>query len=115
LLQLTSHIQQAQNHYTLRVAIMYRKRHHWVYLHGQFPIIISDGVSRLASPEDLQMVALCARILIYEQNSPPDSSKPDSASSSVTRLSQLQGRGKQSGIEGLKERNGKGQVHPRCI
>ncbi len=29
LLQLTSNIQQAQYHYTLRVAIMYRKWHHW--------------------------------------------------------------------------------------
>ena len=65
---------------------MYRKRHHWVYLHGQFPIYISDGISRLASPEDLQMVALCARILIYEQASSPDSNPPNPVSSSHTAL-----------------------------
>jgi hypothetical protein len=44
---------------------MHSKRHHWVYLHGQ----PSDEQSRVATPADLQMVALChgSRILIYER------------------------------------------------
>jgi hypothetical protein len=84
--QLNSNFQQAQTHYTLREAIMYRERHHWVYLHSQFPIFISDEVSRLASPEDRKMVALCARILLYEQTSSPDSSPLDLVSRSNKKL-----------------------------
>ena len=63
-------------HYTLRAAIMYSARHHWTYLHGPTPIYVSDDTSRIASPQDIQMVALCARILIYEQIFPPGSCLP---------------------------------------
>jgi hypothetical protein len=33
---------------------------------------ISDEISRIATPDDLQNVALCARILIYEQITNPE-------------------------------------------
>ena len=45
---------------------MYSERHHWVYMHGETPILVSDETSRVATPGDIQKVALCARILIYE-------------------------------------------------
>ena len=48
-----------QAHYTLRAAIMYSKRHHWAYLQGHTPIFVSDATDRVATPADLQMVALC--------------------------------------------------------
>ena len=54
-------------HYVLRTAIMYNKRHHWTYIHGQPSVYVSDETSRIATPHDVQMVARCARILIYEQ------------------------------------------------
>lgn len=66
--QLTPQFQPTQGQYVLRAAIMYSQEHHWTYLHGQSPIYVSDDVSRIATPEDMQEVALCARILIYEQN-----------------------------------------------
>jgi hypothetical protein len=62
--QLTPQPLSKQAHYTLRAAIMYSARHHWTYLHGPTPIYVSDDTSRVASPQDIQMVALCARILI---------------------------------------------------
>ncbi len=46
--------------------IMYSKRHHWVYLHGESPTLVSDETSRVATPDDIRGVAQCARILIYE-------------------------------------------------
>ena len=58
--------QQAQSYYILRAAIMYSKRHHWVYLHGESPTLVSDETSRVATPDDIRGVARCARILIYE-------------------------------------------------
>ncbi len=65
--------QSKQAQYTLRSAIIYSERHHWAYLHDQTPIFVSDDISRAATPDDIQMVAQCARILIYEQNSQPAS------------------------------------------
>ena len=69
--RLTPQPRQVQSHYILRAAIMYSKRHHWVYLHGETPIFVSDETSRVATPGDIQKVALCARILIYELNPAP--------------------------------------------
>ena len=66
--QLIPQLQSAQGQYVLRAAIMYSQAHHWTYLHGQSPIYVSDDISRLATPEDLQEVALCARILLYEHD-----------------------------------------------
>ena len=56
--QLIPQLQSAQGQYVLRAAIMYSQAHHWTYLHGQSPIYVSDDISRLATPEDLQEVAL---------------------------------------------------------
>jgi hypothetical protein len=44
-------------------------------VHGQYPIIIDDERSRAATPDDLPIVARCARILLYERltRSPADS------------------------------------------
>ncbi len=39
-----------------------------MYLHGQSPIYVSDDISRLATSEDTQEVALCARILLCEHD-----------------------------------------------
>ena len=68
---LTPQPQSRHAHYNLRAAIMYSERHHWAYLHGHTPIFVSDDTSRVATPADVQMVALCARILIYERTFPP--------------------------------------------
>ena len=62
------------DHFILVAAVMYSQRHHWVYVHGQYPIIIDDERSRVATPDDLPIVARCARILLYERLSPADSS-----------------------------------------
>ncbi len=70
LTQLAPQPQRKPARYTLRAALMYSKRHHCTYLHGLFPIFVSDNISRAATPADIQMVARCARILIYEQPSP---------------------------------------------
>ena len=69
--QLTLQPQRGQALYTLRAAIMYSKRHHWAYLYGHTPTFVSDDVSRVATPSDMHMVALCARILIYKRTSLP--------------------------------------------
>ena len=66
--QLTPQLQPTQGLYVLRAAIMYSQRHHWTYVHGSPSIHVSDELSRIATPGDLQNVALCARILIYEQD-----------------------------------------------
>ena len=59
-LDLSPVTQNGQAHYTLCAAIMYCEHHYWVYLHGRDPILVDDDVSRLATPEDKAMVALCA-------------------------------------------------------
>ena len=46
---------------------MYRKRHHWVYLHDQNSILVSDAIGRVATPGDVELVARCAQILVYER------------------------------------------------
>ena len=53
---------------------MYSRRHHWTYVHSQPPVYISDDVSRVATLDDIQAVATCARVLVYEQDSPPAAS-----------------------------------------
>ena len=65
-------LQPTQGQYVLRAAIMYSHQHHWTYVHGSPPMYISDEISRIATPDDLQNVALCARILIYEQITNPE-------------------------------------------
>jgi hypothetical protein len=71
LTQLAPQPQRKPARYTLRAAIMYSKRHHWTYLHDSLPIFVSDNISRAATPADIQMVARCARILIYERTPSP--------------------------------------------
>jgi hypothetical protein len=65
--QLTPQPQRRASQYALRAAIMYSRKHHWAYLCGTTPIFVSDHISRVATPADIQMVARCARILIYER------------------------------------------------
>jgi hypothetical protein len=69
--ELTPQPRRRSMRYTLRAAIMYSKKHHWAYLCSTTPIFVSDHISREATPEDLLMVAHCAQILIYEQDSSP--------------------------------------------
>ena len=49
---------------------MYSRKHHWAYLCGTTPIFVSDHISRVATPADIQMITRCARILIYERIHP---------------------------------------------
>ncbi len=70
-LDLSPVTQNRQAHNTLCAAIMYCEHHYWVYLHGCDPILVDDDVSRLAALEDKAMIALCARILIYERTPLP--------------------------------------------
>ena len=53
----------------VQVQTIYSHKHHWTYVHGSPPIHVSDEirVSRNATPDDLQNVALRARTLISEQ------------------------------------------------
>ena len=80
--QLAPHLTPEQGRYTLRAAIMYSRRHHWTYLHGQPSVYISDDVSRVATSDDIQAVATCARVLVYEQD-PPLAASPASCNSHV--------------------------------
>jgi hypothetical protein len=66
--QLTPQPQRRALQYTLRAAIMYSRKLHWSYLCGTTPIFVSDHISRVATPADIQLIARCARILIYERN-----------------------------------------------
>ena len=72
-LDLSPVTQSGQAYYTLCAAIMYCKRHYWIYLHGRDPTLIDDDVSRPATPEDKARVAQYARILIYERAPLPPS------------------------------------------
>ena len=65
--QLIPGLQPMLGQYVLRAAIMYSHKHHWTYVHGSPSIYVSDEISRVATSDDLQNVALCARTLIYEQ------------------------------------------------
>jgi hypothetical protein len=58
-----------RDHFILIAAVMYSQRHHWVYVHGHFPIIIDDERSRAATSDDQQTVAKCACILFYGHQS----------------------------------------------
>jgi hypothetical protein len=79
------------DHFILKAAVLYSRRHYWVYVNGRFPIIIDDERSRIATLDDRQTVAKCARILFYVRR--PGPSPMDLAiSSSIPRTTQRMNR-----------------------
>jgi hypothetical protein len=70
--------------YTLRAAIMYSARHHWVCMHGQTWVYISDDISRIATLNDVHRMAQCARILIYERTPPSSLARTNGSATATT-------------------------------
>ena len=59
---LASQPQRRASQYALRAAIMYSRKHHWAYLCGATQIFVSDHISRVATPADIQMITRCVLV-----------------------------------------------------